>query len=101
MSPFVFSGLPSWAMPVSLAVHFAAGAALGIFYFRNVWWTAGRFASGGRVTTTIAAIVGRFVLLGGVLTLASLEGPLPLLVMALGVIVARTAVMRSVRKAEP
>ena len=35
-------------------------------------------------------MVGRFVLLGGVLTLASLEGAMPLLVMALGVLVARS-----------
>ena len=51
--------------------------------------------------TTIALMIGRFALLGGLLTLASLEGALPLLVMALGVFVARTVVMRSVRRAAP
>ena len=33
-------------------------------------------------------MLGRFVLLGGLLTLASLEGALPLLAMALGVLIA-------------
>lgn len=101
MSPFAFHSLPIWAIPISLAVHLGAGAALGALYFRNVWWTTSRFAGGGRLTTTIAAMAGRFVLLGGALTLASLEGALPLLVMALGVLVARAAVMRSVGRAAP
>jgi hypothetical protein len=48
------------------------------------------------VTTTIALMVGRFALLGGLLTMASLEGALPLLAMALGVLVARFVVMRRV-----
>ena len=38
---------------------------------------------------------------GGLLTLASLEGALPLLVMALGVLIARSVVMRRVREAAP
>jgi hypothetical protein len=44
-------------------------------------------------------MIGRLVLMGGVLTLASLEGALPLLIMALGVLVARFAVMNRVRRA--
>ena len=53
------------------------------------------------LTTTVALMIGRFALLGGLLTLASLEGALPLLVMALGVLIARSAVMRRVREAAP
>ena len=41
-------------------------------------------------------MIGRFALLGGLLTLASLEGAPPLLAMALGVLVARVVVMRRV-----
>ena len=74
---------------------------LGVLYFRGLWWNARRFAAGGRATTTIALMIGRFVLLGGLLTLASLEGALPLLVMALGVLIARSVVMRRVREAAP
>ena len=46
-------------------------------------------------------MIGRFALLGGLLTLASLEGALPLLAMALGVFIARFAVMRRIREAAP
>ena len=46
-------------------------------------------------------MIGRFALLAGLLTLASLEGALPLLVMTLGVLVARSAVMRRVREVAP
>ena len=53
------------------------------------------------MTTTIALMVGRFALLGGLLTLASLEGALPLLMTALGLLIARPVVMREVREAEP
>ena len=56
---------------------------------------------GGRATTTVALMIGRFALLGGLLALASLEGALPLLVMALGVFIARSAVMRRVGEATP
>ncbi len=96
-----FDPLPSWAMILGLVAHLAAGIAVGIVYFRSLWWNARRFAGGGRVTTTLALMAGRFALLGGLLALASLEGALPLLLMALGVLIARAVVMRAVRAAAP
>jgi F1F0 ATPase subunit 2 len=101
MSFTAYDDLPAWAMLLSLGAHFAAGIIVGALYFRTLWWTARQFALSGRAMTTIALSIGRFVLLGGLLTLASLEGALPLLVMALGVLVARAAVMRRVREAAP
>jgi F1F0 ATPase subunit 2 len=95
------SSLPSWVTFLSLAAHLAAGIIVGIFYFRSLWWNTRRFAAGGRVSSTIAVMIGRFVILGAVLTLASLEGALPLLLMALGVVIARAAVMRRVRGITP
>ena len=50
------------------------------------------------MATAIAVMIGRFVLLGVLLTLASLEGALPLLVMALGVLIARSVVVRKIRE---
>ena len=85
-------------MLLSLPAHLAAGIVLGVLYFRSLWWTARRFTGGGLATTTIALMIGRFVLLGGLLTLASLEGASPLLVMTLGVLIARFMVMRRVRE---
>ncbi len=97
-----FDALPVWAMALSLAAHLAAGIGFGVLYFRGLWWNTRRFTQGGeRVTTTIALMLGRFALLGGALTLASLEGALPLLVMALGILIARSVVIRKVREAAP
>jgi len=79
---------------LSLSAHLAAGILLGLVYFRGLWWNAHLFTAGGHATTAILLMVGRVALLGGLLTLASLEGAGPLLVMALGVLIARAVVMR-------
>ena len=101
MSLFPFHALPAWAMALSLGAHLALGLGLGLFHFRTLLWGTSRFAAGGSTLATVALIIGRFVLLSGVLTLASLEGAAPLLVTALGVLAARRAVMRRVRMAVP
>jgi F1F0 ATPase subunit 2 len=101
MSILPFHMLPVWGMAVSLAIHLAAGIGLGIAYFSAVWWNARLFALGGRASTTIALTIGRLVVLGGLLALASLEGALPLLAMALGVLIARPLVMRRHMVAAP
>jgi F1F0 ATPase subunit 2 len=85
---------------MNLAIHFTAGILLGVIYFRGLWWNARLLASGGHLATSIALLLGRFALLGGILTLASLEGALPLLVMAMGILVARYAVMRGLRNVQ-
>jgi hypothetical protein len=46
-------------------------------------------------------MIGRFIILGVILTLASLEGAVPLLLMALGVVVARSLVMRRIGEITP
>ena len=101
MSFLLSDSLPIWIMPLSVAGHLAAGIALGILYFRSLWWTTSRLGAGRRVMPTVALIIGRFMLLGGALALASLEGALALLVMALGVLIARAPVVRGVREAAP
>ncbi len=98
MTFFSFANLSPGAMALDLVGHFAAGLLLGLVYFRGLWWNARLFAAGGRVATTIGLMLGRFVLLGGLLTLVSLEGALPLLVTALGVLVARSMFVRHVRE---
>jgi F1F0 ATPase subunit 2 len=96
-----FNALPAWAEVVSLVTHLGAGIVLGILHFRGLWWSVRRFFDGGNLVATIALMIGRFVLLGGLMTLASLEGALPLLVLALGVLAARAAVIRRVREVTP
>ena len=99
MNIWAFQMLPVWAMAVSLAAHLVAGIGLGIAYFSAVWWNARLFALGGRASTTIALVIGRLVLLGSFLALASLEGAMPFLAMALGILIARPMVIRSHREA--
>jgi F1F0 ATPase subunit 2 len=101
MTSLSLSNLPSWATFLSLAAHLAAGVIVGALYFRSLWWNARRFTAGDRTATTIAVMIGRFVVLGVVLTLASLEGALPLLLMALGVVIARFIVIRQIREITP
>jgi len=96
-----FDALPAWAEVISLVTHMGAGILLGILYFRGLWWSVRRFSHSDRLVATLALMIGRFVLLGGLMTLASLEGALPLLVLALGVLAARSVVMRRVREVTP
>jgi F1F0 ATPase subunit 2 len=100
MSIPLFSTLPDWT-PLAMAIHLAAGIAVGILYFRVLWWNVRRLTGGGRVMTTIGLMIGRFVLLAGFLTLASLEGAPPLLMAALGVLIGRYVVMRGGWEAAP
>jgi F1F0 ATPase subunit 2 len=99
MSFLSFECHPVWAMVFSAAAHLTAGIVLGVLYFRSLWWNTCRFARGGRVMTMAALMIGRYALLAGLLTLASLEGALPLLMMALGVLIARSVAVRRVREA--
>jgi F1F0 ATPase subunit 2 len=101
MTSLSFNGLPAWGTCLSLAAYLVAGIAVGVIYFRSLWWNARRFTMGGHVATTIAVMIGRFVILGVVLTLASLAGALPLLLMALGVRIARSAVVRRIGEVTP
>jgi F1F0 ATPase subunit 2 len=99
MTSFSLAGLSPWPVALSLAGHFTAGFLLGLVYFRGLWWNARLFASGGRVITTIGLMLGRFILLGGLLTLVSLQGAMPLLMTALGVLIARAVFMRHLPEA--
>jgi len=94
MSFAPFDGLP--AMLLGLGIDLAAGIILGVLYFHTLWWNIRRFALGGRAITAIAAMIGRFMVLGGLLILASLQGALPLLVTAVGILIGRAALMRQV-----
>ena len=64
-------------------------------YFLALWRSARLFVGGGSALAAIALALGRFVLLGGALTLASFEGA-RLLALAVGVLIARAAVVRRV-----
>jgi hypothetical protein len=82
-------------------IYIAAGIVAGILYFRCLAWNVRLFSEGGSATMTIVLMAGRIALLGGMLGLASLQGALPLLLMALGVFIARLAITRRVLAVQP
>ncbi len=101
MSFSPFDDPAAWGMLLSICAHFAAGIMLGLLYFRTLWRSVHRLALGDRKAMIVALMTGRFVLLGCLLTLASLEGALLLLMVALGILIGRYAVMRRVRVVAP
>jgi F1F0 ATPase subunit 2 len=86
---------------LSLALYGTAGVVAGTLYFVCVWWNARLLAARGGTWITILALLGRILVLGCALTLAARQGAAPLLVMTLGVFIARFAVMRGLRAAAP
>lgn len=96
MIPIPFASHSPDVAALDLVAHFIAGMVLGLLYFRSLWWGARLFASGGRAARAAAFVLGRFVLLGGLLALVSMEGALPLLAAALGVVLARPLVVRRI-----
>ena len=100
MTSLLFDGLPVVALPIVLAAHLGAGAGVGALFFRGLWRNARLIVEGGRVSTSVALIVGRFLLIGALLAVAALEGAAPLLVAALGVFVGRFFVLRDIGNGE-
>lgn len=91
----------SWTTPLAAAGGLALGLVAGWLYFRSVWWHA-RLLSGSRPgAMMLVLLLGRFTILAGLLALASLAGALPLLMTALGVLIARGLVMRRIRMLPP
>jgi len=101
MTRLLFGGLPVVALQIALAAHLVAGAGVGVLFFRGLWWNARLIVDRGPVSTSVALIVGRLLLIGALLTLAALEGAAPLLVTALGVVVGRSFVMSAIMKVKP
>lgn len=73
---------------------FAAGLAAGTVYFTLLRWNTMLYVGVGRLWTAAAAQIARFLALAGLFTIAALHGGLPLLLTALGVLVARPCVIR-------
>lgn len=101
MSWIFANGVAAVAAFGGLAAHLSAGFALGLVYFLAIWRSARLFAEGGRPISALSLTIARIALLGGALTLASLEGAPRLLAMALGALIARAAVVRKFGGAAP
>ena len=90
------NGSAAVAAFVGLAAHLAAGFALGLVYFLAIWRSARLFGEGGRARSVLALTIARIALLGGALTLASLEGAPRLLAITLGALIARAALVHKI-----
>ena len=101
MNLLPFGSLHSWAMVLNFAAHLAAGILLGLVYFWSLWRNALLFTPGGPLIMAIILVLARFAILGGILGLASLEGALSLLSIALGILVARLLVTRRMLESIP
>jgi F1F0 ATPase subunit 2 len=90
-----------WSATVCFGLHLGAGLILGLLYFYALWWNARQLARHGRPSRALLLMVGRFVLLGGLLILASLGGALPLLAMTIGIITARAVALMRICQTAP
>jgi F1F0 ATPase subunit 2 len=94
----LIDNIPTWFELAGVAGGLVAGTALGILYFDNLRWSISSFVVDGRAARTIVLMVLRFVVLGGLLTLVSLAGPMHLLVVTLGLFVGRSFIIRRTRE---
>ena len=99
MSSGFIPSLPPLPMVLALAAHLFTGVLLGVVYFRALWWNVQLMGHGGRTAAAIGLLIGRVALMIGLLGLASRDGALPLLLMALGVLLGRAFVVRRLRRA--
>jgi len=90
-------GVLAWTLPMSLA----AGVLAGALYFGAVWRSARLLVQGGRARIAVASVVSRLVLMGGLLTLASLAGAPQVLSVAVGFLVARLGMVRALGQSAP
>jgi hypothetical protein len=72
----------------------ALGLLAGTLHFSLLRWNTAVYARPGRIGLAAVLQVVRIGVLGGLLLLAARQGALPLLLMALGVLIARPVVMR-------
>jgi hypothetical protein len=78
------------------------GLAVGAAYFTAMWRSAELFAAGRRMPLAIALVAGRFALIAATLAGVAIRGgAMPLLMTALGVVIARAVAVRRVRAIAP
>lgn len=93
--------------PWTIGLHLAAGLGVGLWHFHALWWSVRRLAQsipaqgipaqGIPVRGALIAILARFAILLPILALTSLEGALPLLATAAGILAGRMLVLHRVR----
>jgi len=86
-----------WLLP-ALGAWALGGAGLGVVYFRVLRHSAGLIVAGeAGPGWTLLMVLFRLAGMGGVLLIAAIQGALPLLAVAFGVMVGRQVVMRQAK----
>jgi N-ATPase, AtpR subunit len=75
------------------AAFFALGVVAGTVYWALLRWNTVLYLGGGRIQTAAAVQVLRLVALAGLLSVAALHGTPPLLLTAVGALIARPFVL--------
>ncbi|MBS0234216.1 MAG: hypothetical protein JSR99_12120 [Proteobacteria bacterium] len=88
-----FASLPDVLKGPDLLLHLIVGIGIGRFYFYGVWRTANLIQK--RPSAALMSTALRFGLLALALTCTALEGALPLLLTALGLLAARHMALRA------
>jgi F1F0 ATPase subunit 2 len=78
--------------------YLALGFAAGTLFFALLHWNTRLYMRGGSVAFAVALQGVRVVSVGGVLVLIALLGALPLLLTALGLLIARAVVLRCMNR---
>lgn len=92
------AALPSFSPLAGAAVGLGVGLAAGCAYFAALWWNTRLYLAGGRVALAVALQAGRFALLLIAMVVLAALGALPLLMGAVGLLVARTFIVRRLGK---
>jgi N-ATPase, AtpR subunit len=90
-----FASLPDYLKLPDLLLHLALGFGVGRLYFYGVWQSANIFQDS--ISAALMWTALRFGLLAVALLAIALEGALPLLVTALGILTARHVALRAMQ----
>ncbi|WP_454918888.1 N-ATPase subunit AtpR [Xanthobacter sediminis] len=90
----IFPAVPRLGPLAGAALGLGGGLAAGAAYFATLWWNTQLYLSGGRALLAILIQAARFALLLVALAALALFGALPLLMGAVGLLIARTLVLR-------
>ncbi|MDR3375930.1 MAG: ATP synthase subunit I [Ancalomicrobiaceae bacterium] len=101
MSSISLTDFHPWPDLAVLGAWASLGFVVGAVYFRALWRTTLWLTEAGHGAATAALTVLRLALLVGSLVVATLQGPLPLMATALGLIVAKIVVVRRVKGTTP
>jgi len=79
---------------LAAAIFLVIGFTAGTLFFALLRWNTSLYIRGGSLAFAVALQGVRFAAVGGLLVLTALHGALPLLLTALGLLIARPVVLR-------